>query len=407
MRKKIIFALAVTAFFFSSVSLAVSFDRKRREELSRQAEFFSDTLAIVDSDYVDEVKPKDLVYGALKGMLSSLDPHSQFMDPDTYNELKIDTEGEFGGLGIEISLKDNLPTIVTPLEDTPAWKAGLKPGDQMVKINGELTRGMGLSDTMKKLRGKPQEAVNLTILRESEKQLLEFKVTRAIIKINDIKEAKILAGDIGYIRLIEFRETTPKDFNSAFEKLAKLKIRGLILDLRNNPGGVLESAVEVTSKFIPKDKLILSTKGRKEDQNLIFNSQESDPNLSLPIAVLINEGSASGSEILAAALQDYQRAKVIGVKSFGKGLVQAVIPLPDGSALRLTTSRYLTPLGKEINGKGVIPDITVENPKKQEATAKRERPGKPERSQEYQADQQVMAAVHFLKSKSLENKLNR
>ena len=192
MRKKLKVGFIIVLVFFVSVSLAISLDRKKKDDLYRQAGIFSDALAIIETDYLDEVKPKDLIYGALKGMLSSLDPHSQFMDPETYNELKVDTEGKFGGLGIEITIKDGLLTIITPIEDTPAWRAGLKAGDRIVKINNELTRGIDLSDTVKKLRGKPGEAVNLTILRESEKRVLEFKIVRGIIKINDIKEVKIL-----------------------------------------------------------------------------------------------------------------------------------------------------------------------------------------------------------------------
>ncbi len=397
MSKRIIAILTALIVVLAFGTLAVSFDRKKKDDLYRQVELFSDVLAIVDADYVKEVKLKELIYGALKGMLSSLDQHSQFMDPDTYNELKVDTEGKFGGLGIEICLKDGLLTIITPLEDTPAWRAGLKAGDRIVKINNELTRGIGLTEAMKKLRGRPGETVNLTVSRESEKKLLEFKIARAVIKINDIKEAKILEDGIGYIRLIEFSETTPKDFNSAVEKLAQLRIRGLILDVRNNPGGLLESALEVTGRFIPKGKLILSTKGRKKNQNLQFTSQDKHPILNLPMAVLINEGSASGSEILVAALQDYKRASILGVKSFGKGLVQAVIPLSDGSALRLTTGEYFTPLGKEINGKGVIPDIAVDNPKKTE-NAEEEEIIEEAGVWDYQADAQVMAAVNLLKA---------
>jgi len=394
-RKKFIAAAAIGAISLVCVSLAFSLDRKKKEDLYRQVELFADVLAIVDTDYVDEVKPKNMIYGALKGMLASLDPHSQFMDPDTYNELKADTEGKFGGLGIEISIKDGLLTIVTPIEDTPAWKAGLKAGDKIMKINNEPTRGIDLTEAMKKLRGKPGEPVNLLILRESGKKLLEFRVIRAIIRINDIKEARILQDGIGYIRLVEFRETTPRDFNAAVEKLSKLKMSGFILDLRNNPGGLLESALEITGKFIPENKLIVYTKGRKEDQNLEFTSRAKDPILELPMVVLINEGSASGSEILAGALQDYKRAAVIGIKSFGKGSVQTVIPLSDGSGLRLTTSRYFTPLGKEIHGKGVIPDTVVNNVNKEEDAPAREK-----KPWDYASDAQVMAAVNLLKTRT-------
>ena len=363
MRKKIFIGLISTGLIFIFISLALSASEKRskeRDDLYKEVSLFSDALAIIQTDYVDMVKPKDLIYGALKGMLGSLDPHSQFLDPDTYNELKIDTEGKFGGIGIEITIKDGLLTIVTPIEDTPAWKAGLKTNDRIVKINAELTRDITLTDAVKKLRGKPGESVTITILRESEKKLLEFTIVRDIIKIKDIKEAMILEDNIAYLRLVEFRENTSKDMDLALAKLQKEGMSAFILDLRNNPGGLLNVAVKVAEKFIPEKKLVVFTKGRKPAQNFEFISEEKNPVLNIPIVVLINEGSASGSEIVAGALQDYKRAIIIGTKSFGKGSVQTIIPLSDGSALRLTTSKYFTPLGKEIHGKGVLPDITVE-----------------------------------------------
>ncbi len=360
MRKKIITGMVLAAFVMVFTTVAVSgIDKKKQDELFRKVQLFSDTLAIIQTDYVDEVNPKDLIYGALKGMLASLDPHSQFMDPDTYNELKVDTEGRFGGLGIEITIKDGLLTVVTPIEDTPAWKAGIKAGDRIVKINNELTRDITLMDAVKKMRGKPGEPVNITVLRESEKKIIEFKIVRDVIKIKDLKEAKIIDDGIGYIRLIEFRENTAIDLKMVIEMLKKQGMNALILDLRNNPGGLLDAAVKVTEEFIEHGKLVVSTKGRKPSQNLEFFSHSGSPLLETPMIVLINEGSASGSEIVAGALQDYKRAIILGVKSFGKGSVQTVIPLSDGSALRLTTSKYFTPSGKVIHGKGVTPDIVV------------------------------------------------
>jgi carboxyl-terminal processing protease len=262
MRKKIIIVLILLTGVFTFISLAISdSDKNKKDDLYRQVQLFSDTLAIIRTEYVTEAKPKDLIYGALKGMLSALDPHSQFMDPDTYNELKVDTEGKFGGLGIEITIKDGLLTIVTPIEDTPAWKAGIKAQDIIVRINNELTRDMTITDAVKRMRGKPGETVNLTILRESEKKVLEFKIVRDIIKIKDIKYASILEDGIGYIRLVEFRENTPQDINLALENLSKAGMNALILDLRNNPGGLLDTAVEVADRFIEKGKMIVYTKG--------------------------------------------------------------------------------------------------------------------------------------------------
>lgn len=365
MSKKILIAFATGAIVLAVTTFAVSgaLDKKKNNDLFRQVELFSDTLSIVQTDYVDEVKPKDLIYGALKGMLASLDPHSQFMDPDTYNELKVDTEGKFGGLGIEITIKDSLLTVVTPIEDTPAWKAGIKAKDRIVKINNELTRDMTITDAVKKMRGKAGEAVNITVLRETEKKLLEFKIVRGIIKIQDIKGARILEDGIGYIRLVEFRENTASDMDKALDKLKKAGLNALIIDLRNNPGGLLDSAVEVSERFLPKGKIIVSTKGRIASQNMEFTANSPNPALDLPLAILINEGSASGSEIVAGAMKDYKRAILIGVKSFGKGSVQTIIPLSDGSALRLTTSKYYTPANKMIHGIGIVPDIIVEEGK--------------------------------------------
>ena len=413
MRKKIIILSIAGILIFTFVSMATSgIDKKKKDDLYRQVELFSDSLAIIQADYVDEVKPKDVIYGALKGMLSSLDPHSQFMDPETYNELKVDTEGKFGGLGIEITIKDSLLTIVTPIEDTPAWKAGLKAGDRIVKINNDLTRDMTLTEAVKKMRGKAGEAVKITVLRESEKKILDFTIIRDIIKIKDIKEAKILEDGIGYIRLVEFRENTVRDISQALDNLTKNGMNALILDLRYNPGGLLDVAVEVTGKFIDKGKMIVYTKGRKDSQNMEFKSNASHPVLNLPMVVLINEGSASGSEIVAGCLQDYKRAIIVGTKSFGKGSVQTVIPLSDGSALRLTTSKYFTPLGKEIHGKGVMPDIVVDEGKVELSSqeSKPEEPGevfekleikekqkKDEKVFDYKSDNQISRAVDILK----------
>lgn len=415
MRKKIfislILGLGIFAFLFCTLYAA---EKKKQDDLFRQVELFSDTLAIIQTDYVDEVNPKDVIYGALKGMLSSLDPHSQFMDPDTYNELKVDTEGKFGGIGIEITVKDSLLTVITPIEDTPAWKAGIKANDRIVKINNELTRDMTITDAVKRLRGKAGEPVDLTVLRESEKKLLEFKIVRDIIKIKDIKEARILEDGIGYIRLVEFRENTAQDINAALENLTKRGMNAIILDLRNNPGGLLDVAVRVVEKFVEKDKLIVYTKGRRPTQNLQFVSRAEHPITSLPMVVLINEGSASGSEIVAGCLQDYKRAIIMGTKSFGKGSVQTIIPLRDGSALRLTTAKYFTPLGKVIHGKGVIPDITVEEAKIEAAETKeikpesaksifeelekKEKPEKEEKAFDYKSDNQIVRAVDVLKA---------
>lgn len=417
MKRRLFLSIIILTLIFAVSCKAMSGLEKQendKKEFFKEIQLFSDTLAIVQSDYVDEVKPKDIIYGALKGMLSSLDPHSQFMDPDTYNELKVDTEGKFGGLGIEITIKDGLLTVVSPIDDTPAWKAGVKANDKIVKIDDELTRDITLIDAVKKLRGKPGTSVKITVLRDSEKKLLDFTIVRDVIKIKDIKEARVLEDGIGYIRLVEFRENTAKDLDTEIRKLQKEGMRGLILDLRNDPGGLLEVAVKVTEKFIEKDKLIVSTKGRKENQTLEFYSRLSNPITDLPMVILINEGSASGSEIVAGCLQDYKRAIIMGTKSFGKGSVQTVIPLSDGSAVRLTTSKYFTPKGRVIHEKGIVPDIVVEEAKvefaeTQKAESKSEEVFKQienekntkenkETAFNYKTDNQLMSAIDVLKA---------
>jgi len=375
---------------------------KGNDQLYKLIEIFSDSLAVIQKEYVDETKIKDLIYGSLKGMLSSLDPHSQFMDPDTYNELKVDTQGKFGGVGIEITLKNGILTVITPIEDTPAWKAGIKANDSIVKINDELTRDMTIAEAVKRLRGKPLEPVNITILRENEKKLLEFRIVRDIIKIKDIKYALILENGVGYIRLTEFRENSMQELNNALSNLSKQGMKALVIDLRNNPGGLLDEAVKVTSRFLERNKLVAYTKGRQKDNDLKFYADSRNPILDLPLAVLINEGSASGSEIVAGALQDYKRAIIIGTKSFGKGSVQTVIPLSDGSALRLTTSHYFTPSGKIIHGKGVIPDIEVivkeEDTKENEDVEKKDSLKPEKETFKYKQDDQIVRALNVLEA---------
>jgi len=361
MHKKLFITALIVALLCGFSSVAISaWGKKNKEDLYREVDLFASTLAIIQSDYVDEVSPRDLIYGALNGMLSSLDPHSQFLDPDSYDELKVDTQGKFGGVGLEITIKDGLLTVVTPIEDTPAWDAGVKAGDRIVKIDDQLTRDINLIDAAKKLRGNPGSSVEITILRESKNEIIDFKIIRATINIKDIKEAKILEDGIGYIRLSEFRENTSREFKTALEKLKRQGMKAFILDLRNNPGGLLDNSVKIAEEFIEKGNLIVYTKSREAQQNLEFHSRQSRPNLDLPMVVLINEGSASGSEIVAAALQDYKRAIIVGKKSFGKGSVQTIIPLGDGSALKLTTSRYYTPLGRVIHDEGIEPDIVIE-----------------------------------------------
>jgi len=364
MNKKLAIALILAAgLLVYGIGLGIAELAEKPDEaddLYKELELFSDAVSIIRSDYVEEPQSKDLIYGALKGMLAALDPYSQFMDPDTYNEMRIETEGEFGGIGIEITIKDNLLTIISPIDDTPAYNVGLKAGDKIVKIDGEVTKDITLIGAVKKLRGKPGTDVDVTVLRESEKKLLDFTITRSIIKLESIKRSEVIEPDIGYIRLAEFQEKTSKDLEWALRKLEKKGIKGLILDLRNNPGGLLDSAVEVSEKFLEEGRVVVSTKGRIEEQNLIFKSKNRNKHLDYPMVVLVNGGSASASEIVAGAIQDYKRGIIMGTKSFGKGSVQTVVPLSDGSAVRLTTSKYFTPNDRSIHGEGIVPDIVVE-----------------------------------------------
>lgn len=375
--KKFTLIILCAAVVLASATFAIGeIDKKeevRKNDLYSQIELFSYALTTVQAAYVEEPTPKDLIYGSLKGMLNSLDPHSQFLTPEDFTDLKTETEGKFGGLGIEISIKDNLLTVITPLEDTPAWREGIKSLDKIVKIDDESTKDITLSEAVKKLRGKPGTNVKITIFRESEGKILDLTITREIIHIHDVKDIMILKDNIGYIRLTEFREESYKEFHKALEQLKQKGADSLILDLRNNPGGLLNIAIEITQEFLPEGQIIVSTKSRNPSQNSVAKSaNRSGMFLQWPMAVLINEGSASGSEILAGALKDNKRAIIIGAKSFGKGSVQSVIPLPDGTGLKLTTSKYYTPADISIHGIGIEPDIAVDPSVKELAEEKKE-----------------------------------
>jgi len=362
------------ALVFGAQKVAKEKEIQKKDDIYKQLEIFSDAISVIRSDYVDDVESKELIYGALKGMIQSLDKYSEFMDPDIYDEMKVETEGEFGGIGIEIAIKDELLTVIAPIEDTPAYKVGLKAGDKIVKIDGEITRGITLLEAVKKLRGKPDTKVSVMILRENEGKLLDFTITRDIIKVKSIRQAKILEDRIGYIKLSLFQEHSAKDLDDAIAELEKDGLDSLILDLRNNPGGLLNVAVDVAAKFLPPGELVVYTKGKIKRQDMEFKARDRNSRVEYPLVVLVNNGSASGSEIVAGAIQDHKRGIVLGTKTFGKGSVQTVIPLADGSAIRLTTSKYYTPNGRSIHGEGIIPDIVVEyeEPKKEEAKPKPE-----------------------------------
>ncbi|MBW2305589.1 MAG: S41 family peptidase [Deltaproteobacteria bacterium] len=340
------------------------------ENTYRNLKIFTHVLDVVQENYVEEVEPKTLLYGAIKGMLETLDPHSTFMPPEIYKELQVETRGSFGGLGIEITIRDGVLTVISPIEDTPAARAGVKSGDQIMKIDGESTKNMSLMDSVKKMRGPKGAKITISIRRKGVPELLDFTITRDIIQIKSVR-FRMLDKGIGYIRLTSFQEKTAADLRNAMDELirqAEGKMGGLILDVRNNPGGLLDQAVEVADAFI-ESGLVVYTDGRIPSQKMKFKATKKNTYTGFPLVVIVNNGSASASEIVAGALQDHHRAVILGTKTFGKGSVQTIIPLEDGSGLRLTTSRYFTPNGKSIQAVGIKPDIVVEQIERQEESA--------------------------------------
>jgi carboxyl-terminal processing protease len=330
--------------------------------------FRSYVMEKVRKDYVDgkKVTYQELVYGALKGMVNTLDPHSEFMEPAKYTELQNDTQGAFGGLGIMIEMKDNYVTVTAPMEDTPGFKAGIMAGDRIVKIDGKSADKMGLQESVQHLRGEPGTDVSITLNRPSSGQILDLKLTRAIIKvdmvkdINNKKEFPLGEDKIGYVRLVQFGEKTGEELEKALKKLKAQGMQGLVLDLRWNPGGLLDQAVEVCEKFLPRGQLVVSTEGQNSSQNSMRKANGRGDELNgMPMVILVNVNSASASEIVAGCLQDLHRAQIMGEKTFGKGSVQSILPLQDGSALRLTTAKYYTPSHKVIHGEGITPDHPV------------------------------------------------
>ena len=408
MSRKIVTIFIIILMFLSlGISLYASEPKEKEQEdanliteddIFYELSLFADALTLVDANYVRGLTPEEMIYGALEGMLSSLDSHSSFLTPDEFTDIQTETLGEFGGVGIKITSRDHILTVVSPLEGTPAEKSGILPNDKIVEIDGESTKDFNLDDAVKVLRGVPGTEVVLTILREDEDKLLYFTLKRAIIKIESIKEPFIIKSKIGYIRIADFQRNTSRDLDRALKSLLKKGMKALILDLRNNPGGLLKSSVDVSEKFLEKGKVVVTTQGRIKQQNAEFRSNAFRIYNNFPIAVLINQGSASASEIVAGALKDNKRAVTVGKKSFGKGSVQTVIPMRDGSALRLTTSYYHTPSGAIIHEKGIIPDIEVDMAelKNQELFEKLSKLPVRERLRE---DAQVKAAIDLLQDK--------
>ena len=341
---------------------------------------FTEVFGRIKSDYVEPVTDKKLVTEAITGMLNGLDPHSAYLDADAFKELQVGTHGEFGGLGIEVGMEDGLVKVVSPIEDTPAFFAGIKSGDLIIKLDDTLVKGMTLEDAVKRMRGKPGSKITLTITRKNEPKLLTFTITRAVIKVQSVK-SKLIEPGFGFIRVTQFQEKTGENLASALEGLYKQNqgsLKGLVLDLRNDPGGLLTGAVGVSAAFLAKDALVVYTEGRTEDAKMRLtaspenylrgNGNEDyiknipDAVRNVPMVVLVNGGSASASEIVAGALQDHKRAVIMGTQTFGKGSVQTILPLGNNTAIKLTTARYYTPGGRSIQAKGIEPDILVEDP---------------------------------------------
>jgi carboxyl-terminal processing protease len=341
---------------------------------------FSEIFGRIKSDYVEPVEDKKLIKEAITGMVSGLDPHSAYLDQDAFKELQVGTQGEFGGLGIEVGMEDGFVKVISPIDDSPAAKAGLKTGDLIIKLDESAVKGMALNDAVKRMRGKPGSDIKLTVLRKGESKPLVFTLTRAVIKVKSVKVKELEPG-YASLRVTQFQEHTGENLAQAIQDLYKKNngtMKGLVLDLRNDPGGLLNSAVAVSAAFLPQDVLVVYTDGRTDDSKMRLNASKENylrgsfkddfitklPGgvKSVPMVVLVNGGSASASEIVAGALQDHKRATIIGTQTFGKGSVQTIVPLANNTAVKLTTARYYTPSGRSIQAKGIEPDVKVEDP---------------------------------------------
>lgn len=355
-RKSLVFGLTVAALVFGIV-IGKGWERTgHATETYEELKTFSEVLTQVQKSYVEDTKVKDLVQGAIRGMLATLDPHSAYMTPEMYKEMQVETKGEFGGVGIQIGVKENRLAVIAPIEGTPAFRAGIKAGDYITKVNDEPTKDLTLMDAVQKMRGPKGSKVHLTIQRDGLNDPLVFSLVRDTIKIESVKSKVI--DNIGYVRLTQFQESTGRDLMKALKQFRDQKLTSTILDLRNNPGGLLTAAVDVSEQFVGGGKLIVYTKGREGKKDEWFSKVKEQLD-DAPMIVLVNEGSASASEIVAGALQDWGRAVVVGTTTFGKGSVQTILPLGDGSGLRLTTAKYYTPKGRSIQSTGITPDIVV------------------------------------------------
>ncbi|WP_297453287.1 S41 family peptidase [Persephonella sp.] len=400
MKSRISLVAGIILIFVAGLSFGIAAKTSQQDKLKEDLKLlgmYTEVFKIVKEHYVEPVSSKKLIYGSLRGMMNALDPFSTFFTPEEFKDFTTETHGEFGGLGIEIIMENHKLIIVAPIEDTPAWRAGLKPGDVILEINGEPTDKMTLLQAVKKMRGKPGTKVTLTIWRKGVEKPFKVTITRAIIKIKSVKTKELENSNIGYIRLTQFQENSTEDFEKALKKFKNKK--GIIIDLRNNPGGLLSTAVAIADMILKKGELIVYTKGRDPRANEKYYS-EHDPIIptEIPIVVLVNKGSASASEILTGALKDNNRALIVGDKTFGKASVQTLIPLPDGSGIKLTTAHYYTPSGKMIMHKGITPDIVVHVSEKEEMERiKAEREAKIHGTKVKIKDPQLDTAINAIK----------
>jgi carboxyl-terminal processing protease len=388
MRKRILYTLLVgllgVNLFFGAQIYFTSAQAAEKNNIYQQMDLFVRVMEKVRQEYVegDTVSYQELIYGALRGMLNTLDPHSEFMEPAKYQDLRNDTEGAYGGVGLVISLRDNFLTVVSPMEDSPAFRAGVLAGDKIVRIEGKSTEKMELSDAVMRLKGEPGTPVTITVARPTQSQPKDYTLTRAIIRMDTVKDIDghrtfpLSENKIGYIRVTQFGEQTASDLQDALKKLKKQGMAALILDLRNNPGGLLDQAVKVCELFVKRGELIVSTEGRGGQADAKYTSRGRDLYPELQMVILVNAGSASASEIVAGCLQDRSRAFVMGEQTFGKGSVQSIMPMQDGSALRLTTAKYYTPSHKVIHERGITPDSIIPmSPEEEEALSLKRVPG--------------------------------
>jgi carboxyl-terminal processing protease len=353
---KSVFFLLISVVFLCDYA-AAEISQRDRETTYKQLEIFSNVLSILQDNYVEEIDTKDVLNGAIRGLLFSLDPHSSYLPPEGFKELQEETQGSFSGIGIEVTIKNDLLTIVSPIAETPADRAGLKANDIIIEINGTKTKNMGPYEAIKKLRGPKGTEVIISIHREGWENLKEITLTREIIPLQSVK-AEFLSPGFIYVRITNFQSHSSKDFKTKLQQLKKEhSIKGLILDLRNNPGGLLHQAVSIADYFLDEGRIVY-TKGRRKEQNTVFSAHETGEK-KYPLVILVNEGSASASEIVAGAVQAHKRGIIVGTQSFGKGSVQTIIPLPDGAGLRMTTARYYTPDDRSIQALGITPDVVV------------------------------------------------